>query len=447
MLLFLIATALAADDASTDFGVDATSFTLPNGLVVVLDENKRTDEVALWLHYGVGARDERPGEFGCAHLFEHMMFEGSKNVPGTSFDDWLTAAGGSNNAYTSEDETAYYQTFPSGALDLALMIESDRMAFLDAGLTQPNLDNQQSVVLQERARGFDQPNGRDWDALSVLQFPVEHPYGHSVIGTIDDVSNFELDAVTDFWKRHYRPSNGILVLSGNIDAAHAKQRVEFWFKDVEDKDAPGRAERVDFAFSPRNGMLDDDVEDRTLYLSWGTVPHGHPDGAALDLLSYVLSYGRGTRLSDALYYDSKLATDEFVYNYPMEHEGVFIVGATTTKGSLKPLRKAVGKVVDELVANPPSADELERARRAKRASMLDNLEAPLDRAGELAWCQRVHGRPDCFDDEWKAAKAVTTDDLVRVAQTYFTDERLTTLSVVPRGGKGVLAGAVPVELP
>src|SRR5690606_22718507 len=180
---------------SGPFAVDASVHTLDNGLVVILEEDHRTDQVALHLHYGVGARDELPGEYGCAHLFEHVMFEGSANVGPNQFDALLTGAGGWNNAYTSEDETAYYLALPSGALDLALFLESDRMAFLDAGLTQGNLENQQAVVLQERDQGYAEPNGRDFDALTRLAFPEGHPYHHPVIGTVDDVSGFRLDAV------------------------------------------------------------------------------------------------------------------------------------------------------------------------------------------------------------------------------------------------------------
>ncbi len=444
MLAYLmLSAALAADDP---FAVDADVFTLPNGLTVVLEENHRTDTVGLWIHYGVGARDELEGEFGCAHLFEHMMFEGSQNVPDTSFDDWLTAAGGDNNAYTSEDETAYFMKFPSGALDVGLFLESDRMAFLNAGLTQENLDNQQDVVLQERARGFDQPNGRDWDALAVLQYPG-HGYGHSVIGTIDDVSTFEIEAVTGFWKKHYRPDNAVLGLVGNFDKAQARERVEFWFKDVPAVEAPERVQPEPYAYTAQYGLVEDKVEDRTLYLVWGTVPHGHADGPALDVASMVLSGGRGTRLSDALYYESKLAVDEFIYPYSMDREGVFVIGASTTKGSLKPIEKAIHKQVDSLVSSPASADELKRAKKAIRSGMLNEMEAPLDRVSQLVWCQRIYGKPDCLSEEWAKIDAVTAADVSRVIETYFIPERRTALSVVPMGGKGALKGSLPVELP
>ena len=233
-MFWMIAAALAADG----FETQASVHTLPNGLTVILEESHRTDTVALHLAFGVGSRDEREGEKGCAHLFEHLMFEGSANVPTDQFDAWLTQAGGANNAWTSEDTTAYHMTFPSGALDLALFLESDRLGFLDAGLVEENVSNQQLVVLQERNEGYANPNGRDWDAMSRLTWPADHPYNTPVIGTVADIEGFAIDKVRAFWERHYRTQNAVLSLVGNFEEAQALERVAFWFSDVPDKGPP-----------------------------------------------------------------------------------------------------------------------------------------------------------------------------------------------------------------
>jgi len=443
----MIELALSLAASAAPLQVHAETFTLDNGLTVILEENHRADSVALFLHYGVGSRDEHQGEHGCAHLFEHIMFEGSAHVPGSSFDDWLTAAGGNNNAYTSEDQTAYHMEFPAGALDLALFLESDRMAFLDAGLTAENVQNQQSVVLQERARGYDGPNGRDWDALALAQFPPEHPYGHPVIGSEADVSGFSLDAVQDFWRRSYRPSNAVLVLVGHFETADAREAVTRWFSDVPDHEAAPRSERADFAFTPQRHMLYDNVSDRSLYLSWGTVPEAHVDHAALEIAAQALSGGRGARLSDALVYDHSVADYELAMDYPMRDEGLFLVMASTSSRSLRAVNRVAQRQVASLWRDPLSDDELDRARRVIRASRLDAQEAPLDRASELARCQVTYGTPDCLVGEWQALEAVTAADVARVAQTYLTQDRLTALSVVPNDDRRALPHSTLVEVP
>lgn len=448
MLIFALLGAAVATEPSLELTPQV--HVLPNGLTVLLEENRRTDSVALHLAYQVGSRDERPGELGCAHLFEHLMFEGSANVPTNAFDSWLTAAGGSNNAWTSADLTVYHMTFPSGALDLALFLESDRMGFLDAGIDDDNVANQRSVVLQERAEGYAQPGGRNWDALTRLTWPPGHPYHHPVIGTVEDVSGFQTDAVLDFWRRHYRPRNAVLALVGNFDPDEALERVQTWFADVPDRGAtePRAVAPVEPGERPfEDGMLEDDVEERTLYLVFPTVPLYHDDEPALDLLGRVLSGGRGTRLDDRLYYGSNLATSSAAFHFAEEIEGQMMVTASAPKTSLRRLDRVMSAEIARLVSQPPTEAELDRARRATRGWLLDRLEDNAERAEMMVDCWRAKGDGDCLADEWARYEAVTPDDLVRVARTYLTPERRLTLSVVPRGRGGALPGARTVELP
>jgi zinc protease len=446
LLAVHVGIALAADDP---FHVDATVETLDNGLVVIVAEDHRTDTVALHLTYDVGARDEAEGEFGAAHLFEHLMFEGSANVPTNMFDEWLTAAGGSNNAYTSDDVTAYHMSFPSGGLDLALFLESDRMGFLDAGLDEANVSNQQSVVLQERAEGYAEPNGRDWDALGILSYPPGHPYHHSVIGTIADVEGFEVDAVRRFWGTHYRPDHGVLALVGNIDTEQALERVRHWFSDVPrpEGERARPTEPLSPALTGQKGVLEDDVEERTLWMAWPAVPRHHPDEAAFDLLANVLSNGRGTRLDDALYYESNLASSVSMFAPFSERAGLFMAIVSSDRTPLKKLDKKVIKAIEGVVKKPPTEAELDRARRAIRGGMLDRMERPEDVAENLADCYRQLGQAVCMGEQWSRYEAVTVDDVVRVAQTYLVGVEPNRLSNVPRGDDGAIEGSVPVELP
>ncbi len=446
VLIAGLAAALAADDPMV---LAPRTEVLDNGLTVVLLEDQRTDTVALHIVYGVGARDEREGELGCAHLFEHLMFEGSANAPGNAFDTWLTAGGGQNNAWTSDDETAYHMTFPSGALDLALFLESDRLGFLDAGLDQANLDNQQQVVLQERAQGYAEPSGRDWDALGRLTHAVGHPYHNPVIGTVADIEGFQLDAVRGFWATHYRPRNAVLVLVGNFSTDAALERVVHWLSDVPDAGAtaPRDSDPVPSGVVGALGMIEDDVEERTLYLSWESVPRFHDDEPVFDLLTAILSGGRGTRIDDALYHKRSLASDVGAWSALGEIAGRWLVYAASPDTPLPTLKKHVLKHIARIAKKPPSADEMLRARRSIKGGVLDRLEDPLDKAEILADCYRLTGNADCLASDWARYERVTPEDVSRVARDYLATIEPSALSVVPRGDDGALEGSAVVELP
>lgn len=444
--LLAISLALAADPAVLN--THAAVHLLPNGLTVILERQARTDQIALDIKYGVGSRDERDGERGCAHLFEHLMFEGSQNVLGNAFDVLLTAAGGENNAYTSEDETVYTMTFPSTALDLALYLESDRMGFLDAGLDAANVANQQDVVLQERETGYGAPRGSESDAISRLLWPADHPYHVPVIGTVADIRGFQIDAVRSFWLRHYRPRNATLVMVGNFDEAYALERITHWFSDVPDTGPsdPRTLELVppDHAAA---GKIEDDIEDRTVDLVWPTVSRGHADEAALDVLSWVLDGGRGTRIDDAVYYKRSLANDWLVGHWTRDLVGEFQISVTSETVPLEKLSQILLREVDKIARRAPSVAEVERARHAVWSYTENALEAPADRAATLLACWDRYGQPNCMGREKARYDAVTPEDVRRVAATYLVPARLTVLSVVPVGDGGALHNAALVELP
>ncbi len=447
MLLLLAAAALAADQAPALLRTDAVVTTLPNGLTLVVEEQRRTDLVALHLKYGVGSRDEGPGQGGCAHLFEHLMFEGSAHVPQNAFDTWLTAAGGDNNAWTSNDETAYHMTFPSGASELALFLESDRMGFLGGGLTAENLKNQQDVVLRERAQGYAEPHGRDWDALMTVLYPEGHPYHSPVIGTEADIRAFSLDSTRAFWESHYRTRNGVLALVGNLAVADAQALAGRWFSDVPDKGAASqRTPMIELPPRRVDTYLEDAVEDWTIYLTWPGPQRFTKDEAALDILTAVLSGGRGTRLDDALYYDTGLATEVWAGFYSGDLGGPIIVSATVPKSKLKKVTKKIEAEIADLIAHPPTEQELARARVARASQLQDQLEEPEGRATWLADCQAYTGRPGCMVEVWERWQSVTSADVVAAAERWLSADRRVSLSVVPQGQGGALPGASLVEL-
>jgi zinc protease len=203
----------------------------------------------------------------------------------------------------------------------------------------------------------------------------------------------------------------------------------------------------DVRAEPRAGRIDDQVETWTMYLSWQTVPLGHADEPALDLLSWILSGGRGTRLDDALYYDSSLATDDQAYHWSSEIDGQLVITATASSARLGKIDKVASKQVALLAKKPPTADELVRARQQVKSWMLDAMEDPVERSDLIATCWARHGKPDCLQEEWARYEAVTPDDISRVARTYLVPARRVTLSTVPEGQEGWLPGAEPVVLP
>lgn len=444
-LIAWTATAVAVDVPSAD----VHHATLDNGLDVYVERQSRTDDVALYLKYRVGSRDEVTREKGLAHLFEHLMFERSANVPQDSFDTWLTAAGGWNNAYTSPDETVYYEVFPSGALDLALFLESDRMGFLEAGLDTANLDNQRGVVLQERATGFDQPYGKVGDLLQVIATGPAHPYGVSTIGTVADIEGADIDLVRDFWRRHYRARNATLVIVGNVDPDHALDRVRHWFSDVPDRGLPDPrpARPADHRFVPVDAVLEDDVEERTIALAWPAPEGGHPDAFALEVLASILSGARGTRLDDALYYRSNLATETGAWYDGSEIDGAFYLYAGSPTTPLPTLMARADAVLAKVVKKGVTDAEVARAVRNLVNGTLDATEAVDDRAATILTCVDRYGTPDCLGREVAGYQAVTAADVQRVARQILDPNRRSTLSIVPRGDDGALPGAVVVELP
>ena len=262
------------------------------------------------------------------------------------------------------------------------------------------------------------------------------------------MEGFSLEAVQDFWTRHYRARNATLVLVGDFEMEEAKEKVQHWFSDVPDVGpAEPRAEATPESGAPRHGVLEDDVDAWTVYMSWPTVPAGHADQPALDVAAEILSGGRGTRLDDRLYYDSNFAEVAFAYHGPADVAGSLDAVVSVPKSKLKKAKKLTMAVVSSLATEPPTEAELSRAKKAFYNGMLDELETPMGRAGFVVECMRVEGRPDCASDRWAAIDAVTAADVQRVANTWLTTSELTTLSVIPRGQGGALEGAVPVELP
>src|SRR6201998_916870 len=325
-------------------------YKLANGLEVILSEDHRLPLVSVNLWYHVGAVNETAGRTGFAHLFEHMMFEGSKHVPGSSHAHYLEAAGATDfNGTTSFDRTNYYETVPSNQLELALWLESDRMGYLPDKLDQANLANQQDVVRNERRQSVENaPYGVVQETIFHQLYPKGHPYYADVMGSHEDIQSAKLEDVRNFFKLYYAPNNASLAIVGDIDPAQVKQLVDKYFAPLT-RGAP--VPKITAVTPPitaeRRVVIHDDVELPRVYMAWITSPIFKPGDADADLAATVLGGGKSSRLYKKLVYEKQIAQDVSVNRQSLILGSVFEV-QVTAKAGVKPedLEKAVSTEMD-----------------------------------------------------------------------------------------------------
>src|SRR5215213_3590326 len=320
-------------------------FRLKNGLRVIMHVDKSTPIVAVNLWYHVGSKNEVVGRTGFAHLFEHMMFQGSKNYNDDYFKP-LQEAGANLNGSTNADRTNYYEVVPSNFLELALFMEADRMGGLLDAMTQEKLDNQRDVVKNERRQRYDnQPYGTAGEKIAALIYPNDHPYHWTTIGSLDDLTKASQDDVKAFFRQYYVPNNASLVVAGDFNPKQARAWVTKYFGAVK---KGGEITRPNPQQPVMQGVIrkefEDAVQSPRVYMVWHTVPQGHKDEAAIDILSSILSGGRGSRLQTKLVYDKQIVQDIFTSHPTRELAGTFQVTATA--------RPNGPKDSEEMRANP-----------------------------------------------------------------------------------------------
>ncbi len=410
--------------------------TLSNGMVLVADRNTRTDTLAVVMMIRVGAQDELPGEEGCAHLFEHLMFEGSANAPGRTYDEATEGAGISANAWTSSDATAYHAVGITGDLDRLLFLESDRLGWLSP-VGETELKNQQDVVLQERNEGYSAPHGRDGDAVQRLLWPDTHPYHRPVIGTVDAIRSFDVQSTASFHGRHYVPENVILVMVGDFEPEVALTRAETWFGAIPAADAPPRQIPPDQPAEPRaaRGWIGDPTGDwQRAHLYIGP-PRTHPDEAPLRVLARLLDWGAGTRLADRVLEAPAWLDAASADYWTGELGGQLELWAGSSKRRLRAMSRLLDGALWSLHRDPPSETLLQRAKVSLVGELLDSLEDPEQRAFAMAECIARRDPPDCTLQEIDRIRGVGPADIQRVLDTYLGLERRTRLDVLPSGAR------------
>lgn len=433
------ATVLAQE---TKISVPYTYFVLPNGLRVILHEDHSTPTVSVNMWYHAGSGREKPGRTGFAHLFEHIMFEGSGHVAEGDFDNFLEAAGGNNNGSTNSDRTNYYETIPSNALDLALFLESDRMGFLLDAMSPEKVDGQRDVVKNERRQRYENtPYGLAFPTLGENLYPPDHPYHWPTIGYMEDLTVASYEDVADFFKKYYAPNNASLVIAGDLDPAKTRALIEKWFADVRrGANVPPQATPSAYLAEEKRLVLEDHVQLPRLYMAWLTPSNFKPGDAELDLLSNILAGGRNSRLYKRLVYDLQIAQDVSAFQASSQLSSFFAIIVTARGGhTLNEIEKLVQEEINKLKNEPPADRELQRAVNQYEASFLRRLESVDAKADQLNSYFMLTGNPDYFNEDLARYKAIEAKDLRAVALTFLRDDGRVILSIVPQGKKELAA--------
>ncbi len=414
-------------------------YELDNGLRVVLSEDHTTPVVALNIWYNVGSRNERAGSTGLAHLFEHMMFQGTVHMPGTGHIAHVERAGGSLNASTWLDRTNYYDTVPSDRLELILWLESDRLGWFAPALTQETFDNQREVVKNERRQRVDnQPYG-DWDErLQMLLYPPDHPYHHSVIGSMEDLDRASLDDVRDFFQTYYAPNNGVLTLCGDFDPAEARRLIERWFGPIPRGPAipplPGRPLLdplklgTEIRETQRGG-----VPLPRVYIAWRIPAYGTQDYYVADVVSELLAGGKSARLYRELVRGRRVARSVAAFVLPVVTGASAMITRGNVPGGEDPalLERALRGEIARLGGEGVDPAEVERAVTGLEARHVFDLQKVNERADQISQLTTYFDDPGLINTELDRYRAVTADDVRRFAAEYLTDDNIVVLTYLP----------------
>ena len=424
--------------------VPVETFTLKNGLRVVVHEDHAAPLVAVNLWYHVGSGREVKGKRGFAHLFEHMLFQGSAHVGDDQHFAIVQEAGGTANGSTNADRTNYFEMVPANYLETALWLEADRMGFLLPSLTQAKLDNQRDVVKNERRQRYENaPYGMGFIRVGELLYPEEHSYHWPTIGYQEDLTAASLEDVKSFFSHWYSPNNACLVVAGDVNPAEVKRLVAKYFADLPQGPKPPAVVRrpVDLA-ADRRDVLEDQVTLPQVTLSWHTVPIWDKDDAALDVLADLLGQGKASRLYERLVYREQSAQQVSAFQFSRELAGSFHVTVQAREGrTLAEMERAVLEEIGRLAKEGPTERDLQQVKNGAEAAAIRTIETLLGKADRINSYMTYRGKPDLFNQELDDVRKVTAADVRRVAQTYLTKPRVV-LSIVPKGRRELAAAGV-----
>ncbi|WP_140909570.1 M16 family metallopeptidase [Cognatiluteimonas lumbrici] len=412
-----------ADSPAPVVSIPYQQFTLPNGLTVIVHEDHKAPIVAVNIWYGVGSKNEPAGRSGFAHLFEHLMFNGSENYPGEYFEPFEQAGATDMNGTTNTDRTNYFQNVPTTALDMALWMESDRMGHLLGAIDQKVLDEQRGVVQNEKRQGENQPYGQLRQVVAQTMYPKGHPYHHTTIGSMNDLNAASLEDVKQWFRTWYGPNNAVLVLAGDIDLETAKQKVAKYFGHIP---AGPTMEQPDVAIAPlaESGrtVLEDKVPQVMVRRIWNVPEYGSTESTMLDLFSQVLGGSATSRLDKRLVHQDQLVDSVGTANWSSQLGGSFFVNAMVKQGvDEQKVEAIIDEELQRLLAEGPTAEELAQAKTMFRAGFIRGIERIGGFGGKadvLAACETYTDDPGCYRDMLRDIDAATPEQVVAVAREW-----------------------------
>jgi len=436
-LALLLGLAAFAPAATRPPRLNYELLTLPNGLTVILLEDHSTPIIHTEVWYHVGSKDERPGRTGFAHLFEHMMFKGSKNVRPEQHSSFISSVGGQGNAYTTDDVTVFWSTVPAQYLPLVLWLEADRMASLR--IEKDTFNREREVVKEERRlRVENQPYGRLSELIYDQAFTI-HPYKHTTIGSMKDLEAASVDDVREFYGTYYVPNNATLVIAGDFDMAQATELVTRHLGRVPKserripRDLPKEPEKT----QERRVVLQENWPLPVVVVAYHVTFDGHPDSYPLHVASKILSDGQSSRIYRKLVYDTGLALSAFGGGNIIEHPSLFFAVAIVQAGqSVDEAEKALIAELDRLRNEPVADRELQRARNQLARDYVIGRESNRQKAQQLAHAAVIHRDAATADGEFDLFMNVGADDVQRVARAYFRPENRLVLRVMPARAPG-----------
>ncbi len=414
--------------------LNCTKGQLKNGLEYILYQDKSIPLVSVNIWYKVGSAYETKGKTGLAHLFEHMMFQGSENVAKEMHFRFIQEAGGTLNGSTSTDRTNYYEKLPSNYLELALWLESDRMGYFLPSLTQEKLDNQKDVVKNERLERYDnQPYGLAWELINTNLYPEDHPYSWSTIGFLKDIEGYTLDDVKNFFKKYYSPNNACLVIAGDFENNNAVELIENYFGSIKPFEANYKPDSAKIILS-KNKFIEhkDNVQLERIYLAWPSDLIFGKEDSSLEVAADILTGSKNSRLYKKLVFDSQIAQDVTAFQYSGKFGGQFMIISTARPGTnLDELKLIILEEVNALALKEVSDKELEKSRNGIKAQFISAMQN-LDTIADYLNHYNYHlNEPNSFEFDLARYNEVNKNSLQTAVKSYLT-KPFVELHIIPK---------------
>ncbi len=415
-------------------------YKLSNGLEVILSEDHSIPIVSLNIWYKVGSANEENGKTGLAHLFEHMMFQGSENIEKGMHFKLIQEAGGVLNGSTSFDRTNYYEKVPSNFLELILWLESDRMSNLLNALDEEKLKNQIDVVKNERLERYEnQPYGLAWEKLLSNLFPENHPYHWPTIGWMTDILNYNLDDVKSFFNKYYQPSNASLVLVGDFEMIKSKELIEKYFSGIKSSNHNSfvnvnQANFTNLVYleETKKIIYPDNVQLERIYLAWHSDKYFSNDDASLDIFSHILSGSKNSRLQKKLIYEEELVQDVNAFNISAKYGGFFVITATAKPNiSLDIIKEEIFSEINKLLNEGISLEELERAKNVVKSSFIYSLQSLDILADQFNNYNFYLGEPNSFNYDLLRYQEINKEKIKTIVENYLT-KNYVELRIIPK---------------